>query len=50
MQLFEAKATGMPELHKLMPLLGVRQDRDLRAALVTDGRLSGPSGSHSRHS
>jgi phosphogluconate dehydratase len=38
------KANGMPELHKLMPLLGVLQDRDLRVALVTDGRLSGASG------
>jgi len=38
------KANGMPELHKLMPLLGVLQDRGLKVALVTDGRLSGASG------
>ena len=35
------KANGMPELHKLMPPLGVLQDRGHRVALVTDGRLSG---------
>ena len=34
----------MPELHKLMPPLGVLQDRGLKVALVTDGRLSGASG------
>ena len=34
----------MPELHKLMPPLGVLQDRGQRIALVTDGRLSGASG------
>jgi phosphogluconate dehydratase len=38
------KANGMPELHKLMPPLGVLQDRGQRVALVTDGRLSGASG------
>lgn len=38
------RANGMPELHKLMPPLGVLQDRGLRVALVTDGRLSGASG------
>jgi phosphogluconate dehydratase len=38
------KANGMPELHKLMPPLGVLQDRGFRVALVTDGRLSGASG------
>jgi phosphogluconate dehydratase len=38
------KANGMPELHKLMPVLGVLQDRGQRVALVTDGRLSGASG------
>jgi phosphogluconate dehydratase len=37
-------ANGMPELHKLMPLLGVLQDRGFKVALVTDGRLSGASG------
>jgi phosphogluconate dehydratase len=38
------KANGMPELHKLMPPLGIAQDRGHRVALVTDGRLSGASG------
>src|SRR5690606_6384170 len=38
------KANGMPELHKLTPVLGVVQDRGYRVALVTDGRLSGASG------
>ncbi|APH57871.1 Phosphogluconate dehydratase [Granulibacter bethesdensis] len=38
------RANGMPELHKLMPALGVLQDRGHRVALVTDGRLSGASG------
>jgi len=38
------KAIGMPELHKLMPPLGVLHDRGRRVALVTDGRLSGASG------
>jgi phosphogluconate dehydratase len=38
------QANGMPELHKLMPPLGVLQDRGRRVALVTDGRLSGASG------
>jgi phosphogluconate dehydratase len=38
------RATGMPELHKLMPPLGVLQDRGHRVALVTDGRMSGASG------
>jgi phosphogluconate dehydratase len=37
-------ANGMPELHKLMPPLGIIQDRGHRVALVTDGRLSGASG------
>jgi len=37
-------ANGMPELHKLTPLLGVLQDRGLHVALVTDGRMSGASG------
>ena len=37
-------ANGMPELHKLMPILGVLQDRGHAVALVTDGRLSGASG------
>jgi phosphogluconate dehydratase len=37
-------ANGMPELHKLMPYLGVLQSGGLRVALLTDGRLSGASG------
>ncbi|CPR17159.1 phosphogluconate dehydratase [Brenneria goodwinii] len=37
-------AIGMPELHKLMPPLGVLLDRGYKVALVTDGRLSGASG------
>jgi len=37
-------ANGMPELHGLMPPLGVMQGRGQRVALVTDGRLSGASG------
>jgi phosphogluconate dehydratase len=38
------KARGMPELHKLTPLLGVLQDQGFKVALVTDGRMSGASG------
>ena len=38
------RANGMPELHKLMPTLGLLQDRGHRIALVTDGRMSGASG------
>ncbi|XBS70015.1 phosphogluconate dehydratase [Acerihabitans sp. KWT182] len=38
------RANGMPELHKLMPPLGVLLDRGYKIALVTDGRLSGASG------
>ncbi|MFZ1682042.1 MAG: dihydroxy-acid dehydratase, partial [Rhizobiaceae bacterium] len=38
------RANGMPELHKLTPVLGVLQDRGQRVALVTDGRMSGASG------
>jgi phosphogluconate dehydratase len=34
----------MPELHKLMPTLGLLQDRGLKIALITDGRMSGASG------
>ena len=34
----------MPELHSLTPLLAVLQDRGLKVALVTDGRMSGASG------
>ncbi|GLZ04590.1 phosphogluconate dehydratase [Actinomadura sp. NBRC 104412] len=39
------RANGMPELHKLTPPLSVLQDRGHRVALVTDGRMSGASGS-----
>ncbi len=38
------KSNGMPELHGLTPILSVLQDRGLRVALVTDGRMSGASG------
>ena len=38
------KSNGMPELHGLTPILSVLQDRGLRTALVTDGRMSGASG------
>ncbi|USD41067.1 phosphogluconate dehydratase [Vibrio sp. SCSIO 43135] len=37
-------ANGMPELHKLMPILGNVQKYGFQVALVTDGRLSGASG------
>jgi phosphogluconate dehydratase len=39
------RATGMPELHSLTPLLGNLQDQGYRVALITDGRMSGASGS-----
>jgi phosphogluconate dehydratase len=38
------KACGMPELHRMTPPLSVLQERGLRVALVTDGRMSGASG------
>jgi len=38
------RANGMPELHGLTPTLAVLQDRGLKVALVTDGRMSGASG------
>lgn len=38
------RSNGMPELHKLTPLLGALQDKGYRVALVTDGRMSGASG------
>ncbi|WP_194094869.1 phosphogluconate dehydratase [Marivivens aquimaris] len=38
------QANGMPELHSLTPTLAVLQDRGLKVALVTDGRMSGASG------
>ena len=37
-------ANGMPELHSLTPTLSVLQERGLKVALVTDGRMSGASG------
>lgn len=37
-------ASGMPELHKLMPVLGNLQKAGYKVALLTDGRLSGASG------
>jgi phosphogluconate dehydratase len=38
------RANGMPELHKLTPPLTVLQGQGHRVALVTDGRMSGASG------
>jgi phosphogluconate dehydratase len=38
------RANGMPELHKLTPPLAVLQGQGHRVALVTDGRMSGASG------
>ena len=38
------RANGMPELHSLTPALAVLQKRGHRVALVTDGRMSGASG------
>jgi len=38
------QSNGMPELHSLTPTLTVLQDRGLKVALVTDGRMSGASG------
>ncbi len=38
------QANGMPELHKLITPLSIVMDRGFKAALVTDGRLSGASG------
>lgn len=37
-------ANGMPELHRLTPVLGSLQDAGYKVALVTDGRMSGASG------
>jgi len=37
-------ANGMPELHKLTPVLGSLQDKGFKVALITDGRMSGASG------
>jgi len=38
------KSNGMPELHKLTPILGSLQDQGFKVALITDGRMSGASG------
>jgi phosphogluconate dehydratase len=38
------RANGMPELHKLTPVLGLQQDKGFKVAMVTDGRMSGASG------
>ena len=38
------RANGMPELHSLTPALSVLQKRGFQVALVTDGRMSGASG------
>ena len=38
------KAKGMPELHKLTPILSILQNNGHKVALVTDGRMSGASG------
>ena len=39
------RANGMPELHKLTPALSALQGHGYKVALVTDGRMSGASGS-----
>ncbi len=39
------RANGMPELHSLTPVLKLLQGRGHKVALVTDGRMSGASGS-----
>jgi phosphogluconate dehydratase len=38
------RANGMPELHQLTPSLATLQDKGHHVALVTDGRMSGASG------
>ena len=38
------RANGMPELHSLVPAMSVLLQRGRRVALVTDGRMSGASG------
>ncbi len=38
------KAKGMPELHKLTPVMATLQDQGFKVAIVTDGRMSGASG------
>jgi len=38
------KSNGMPELHKLTPILSSLQSSGFAVAIVTDGRMSGASG------
>ncbi|MAJ98807.1 MAG: phosphogluconate dehydratase [Flavobacteriales bacterium] len=38
------KAKGMPELHKLTPILSILLNNGYKVALITDGRMSGASG------
>src|SRR5262249_39737571 len=38
------RGNGMPELHKLSPILSALLERGFKVALVTDGRMSGASG------
>ncbi len=38
-------ANGMPELHKLTSPLNVLQSKGYKIAIITDGRMSGASGS-----
>ena len=38
------KVKGMPELHRLTPILSILQNNGHKVALVTDGRMSGASG------
>ena len=39
------QSNGMPELHSLNPILSVIQNLGYKIALITDGRMSGASGS-----
>jgi phosphogluconate dehydratase len=39
------RANGMPELHQLTPSLASLQSKGFQVALITDGRMSGASGS-----
>ncbi len=39
------RANGMPELHQLTPSLASLQSKGFQVAIVTDGRMSGASGS-----
>ena len=44
LQISRSKAKGMPELHRLTPILSILQNNGHKVALVTDGRMSGASG------